>query len=362
MQIQTIRYSFLLLLGSLLACSGTRESDKPRHMPLTEAVYASGNIKAYNQYTVSAAVSGILQSRLVNENDLVKEGQILAEIRDESGRFQTESAQALYQEAKRNYTPNAPRLRQLDKDIETLQVQLKNDSLNVERFRNLLDHNATTQVEFESRQLRYLSGKNKLEALLLQRADMEQSLQTRYRDALNTWKASDASNNERIIRSFVDGKVYSFYKHPGELVRQHEALAIVGDAGRFIVELIVDEQDINRVKIGQQALISLDTYENAIFKARISRIYPELDIRTQTFRVEAEFEKQPEQLYPGLTAEANIIIREKTNALVIKKAFLQPGDSVLLDKGLKQKIRRGIENLEYVEILSGPDTATVIYK
>jgi len=61
-------------------------------------------------------------------------------------------------------------------------------------------------------------------------------------------------------------------------------------------------------------------------------------------------------LFSGLAVEANIIVRQKDNALVIPKQSILPGDSVLIvtDSGNKKvKITRGIETLEETEVISG---------
>jgi multidrug efflux pump subunit AcrA (membrane-fusion protein) len=87
-----------------------------------------------------------------------------------------------------------------------------------------------------------------------------------------------------------------------------------------------------------------------------------LDPQTQTFTVEAIFEKAPGILYPGMTTEANIIIHQKDKAMVIPKSYLIGKDTVLVNKNEKKKITTGIGNLEFVEVLQGLDSNTLIYK
>ena len=60
--------------------------------------------------------------------------------------------------------------------------------------------------------------------------------------------------------------------------------------------MLVDEVDIVRILKNQEVLISLDAYENQIFKGKVSKIYPKKDERNQTFKVEAVFNESPKRV------------------------------------------------------------------
>jgi multidrug efflux pump subunit AcrA (membrane-fusion protein) len=125
--------------------------------------------------------------------------------------------------------------------------------------------------------------------------------------------------------------------------------------------MLVDEVDIVKLKIGQRALIVLDAYPNRVFEAKVSKIYPKKDERSQTFKVEALFSKSPPTLYPGLSGEGNIIIEQKEDALVIPKEYLI-NDSLVETETGRVKIRAGLQDLDRVEVLSGIDAGTVLLK
>ena len=127
---------------------------------------------------------------------------------------------------------------------------------------------------------------------------------------------------------------------------------MVGRRDTFLVELLVDEVDVVRVKTGQTALISLDAYGDRVFEAVVDKIYPQKDARNQTFKVEARFNTPPETLYPGLSGEANIVIARREEVLTIPRSYLVGKDSVLTPDGLR-KVTTGLQTLERVEITSG---------
>ena len=140
-----------------------------------------------------------------------------------------------------------------------------------------------------------------------------------------------------------------------------EALALVGSTSNFVIELLVDEVDIVKIEKGQKALVSLDAYADRVFEAVVTKIYPQKDSRSQTFKVEALFIKTPEKLYPGLSGEGNIVIYEKSDALIVPKEYIVNGNSVVTDDGLTT-VEIGLQNLNEVEITKGITTTTELLK
>ena len=76
----------------------------------------------------------------------------------------------------------------------------------------------------------------------------------------------------------------------------------------------------------------------------------------QSFKVEAEFTEDYDMNYVHVSVEANIIVAQKEKALVIPKNVVQANNEVeIRSTGLNKtvKIKRGLENLEFVEVTEG---------
>lgn len=99
----------------------------------------------------------------------------------------------------------------------------------------------------------------------------------------------------------------------------------------------------------------MDSYKADVFEAVVSNIYPMMNSRTRSFKVEAEFTKKPDQLYPNLSLEANIIVQEKKDALTIPSSYLQKDSTVLLSNGNFKKVSLGLSDYKLTEILGGID-------
>ncbi|MDC6355158.1 MULTISPECIES: efflux RND transporter periplasmic adaptor subunit [unclassified Robiginitalea] len=342
-------------------CSGESGKIRPTINTITESVYASATVQPDSMYKVHAAVSGILEKNLVREGDLVQTGTPLLKITDRSPELSRENARLQMELAASNYQGSTTPLRDLASRIETARLAYIDDSVNFRRQEKLWSQQIGSRATFENRKLAYERSRNQLDQLQTEYARLERELRTKMEQARNSYRSYQANADEFTVRSFIDGKVYALFKEPGELVVPNEPLATLGKPDSFVVELLVDEVDIVRLRTGQEVLVSLDAYPDEVFRAGLTRIYPQKDSRNQTFLAEARFEAPPNQLYPGLSGEANIVIDRRENALTIPRNLLLAGDSVLTEDGMK-KVVTGLQTLDRVEIRSGLDAGTNILK
>jgi multidrug efflux pump subunit AcrA (membrane-fusion protein) len=140
-------------------------------------------------------------------------------------------------------------------------------------------------------------------------------------------------------------------------------VAVIGKDGQFYLQLNVDELDIQRVAVGQDVFTKIDAYPDQIFHAKVSKIYPMINKQQQSIRVDADLTDELPGGFSGLALEANIVIRQKENALVIPKTALLPGDSINVrtPDGVKTiKIEKGIETLDEIEVLRGLDSTDIV--
>lgn len=353
--------AFLFLLVLAIGCSGESRSVQPTRDTITESVYASATVQPDSMYKVHAAVSGILERNLVSEGDRVQAGTPLLKITDRTPELSRENARLQMELAASNYQGTTTPLRDLASRIETARLAYIDDSVNYRRQENLWAQQIGSRAAFENRKLAYERSQNQLDQLQTEYARLERELRTKMEQAQNSYRSYQANADEFRVRSFIDGKVYALFKEPGELVVPNEPLATLGKPDSFVVELLVDEVDIVRLQTGQEVLVSLDAYPREVFRAAITRIYPQKDSRNQTFLAEARFETPPKQLYPGLSGEANIVIDRRENALTIPRNLLLAGDSVLTEDGMK-KVVTGLQTLDRVEIRSGLDAGSNILK
>lgn len=342
----------ILLLVTLFSCSSEGERIKPERVDIIESVYASATIQPDSLYEVFAAVNGILDDIFVNEGDEVLKGEPIFKIVNTQPVLNVENAALVLEQAKYNYSGSAAILKTMEEEITAAKLKLANDSISFYRQKNLWKNNIGSQAELDARKLAYELSRNNLNRLETNFTRTKQELEMQLNQAANQYRSSQTASGEFIVSSKINGTVYSILKNPGEKVSGVQPVATVGSSDKYIIELLVDEVDVVKIKKDQQLLLTLDAYQGVIFEAAVSRILPQKDIRNQTFTIEAMFNEPPEVLYPGLSGEANIIINRRKNVLTLPKQYLIEGDKVKTPDGIKQIIT-GSADLERVEIISG---------
>jgi multidrug efflux pump subunit AcrA (membrane-fusion protein) len=353
--------AYFLLIFLLISCGGQQEKILPQKTSLTESVYTSVTVQPDSLYQVYAAVGGILDNNLVEEGDIVKRGTPLLQIINNAPKLTSDNARLNLRLAQDNYSGSSAVLASLEDEIQAATLSLKNDSINYFRQKKLWEQNIGSKVQFENRKLAYELSQNNLRLLKNRFERTKNELSTQVQQARNNYETAQISTKDFTVESKINGKVYALLKNQGEIVTTMEPLASVGSAYDFIIEMLVDEVDIVKLREGQKALVTLDAYGPQVFEAEISKIYPRKDERSQTFKVEAVFKDPPEKLYPGLAGEGNIIIAQKDNVLTIPKAFLINGNQVQTEDRL-QEVKIGLQNLDQVEILEGINANTSILK
>ena len=358
------RYYAIILLFSVICltqCGTSNDKIYPTRTKLTESVYSSVTVQPDSLYQVYAAVGGILEKNLVEEGDLVKRGDPIAQIDNNTPRLNMENARLNLELARENYSGNNAVLASMWDEIAAARLKKQNDSANYFRQKKLWDQKIGSEVEYENRKLAFELSSSNLQVLVGNYERMKTELKTKLIQAENNYKTAMIATEDYTVTSKINGTVYELFKNQGELISSREPVAAVGSSDKFVIEMLVDEVDIVRIREGQKALITLDAYGTAVFEASINKIYPLKDERSQTFKIEALFINPPEKLYPGLAGEGNIIITEKEDVITIPKDYLFDGNKVRTADGVVE-VKTGIENLDRVEIVSGLNAETYILR
>ena len=341
--------SFCLL--ACLACQKKTDKIKPITESITESVYASGVVKSQNQYQVFSVVSGLLNQIHVEEGDSVQVGSLLFSITNNNARLNKENAELAAEFA--DYGNNHDKIRELKIAVDLAEKKMRQDSLLWVRQNSLWKQDIGSKLELEQRELSYQNARSAYESAALRLRELEKQLRFSSVQSKKSLAISRSMENDFSILSETSGKVYSILKKKGEMVTAQAPLAVIGAAAQFILELQIDEYDIARIRQGMQVFVSLDSYKDSVFEARISKIYPIMNERSKTFTVEAIFSRQPPALYPNLTVEANIVLSSRSGVLTIPRPYLYKDSFVFLSDGRKKTVTTGLMDYQKVEIRSG---------
>jgi RND family efflux transporter MFP subunit len=160
--------------------------------------------------------------------------------------------------------------------------------------------------------------------------------------------------NDYSIVAPMDGVVLRRDGQIGEIAEAGQILFRVGVPKPLQVVAEVNEEDIPRVALGQTVLFRTDAFPDQRLEGKVREITPMGDVAAKTYRIKIALPDDT-PLKPGMSVEANIVTREKPNALLIPADALQ-GTAVFVldgDHAKRREVKIGIRGTRTVEVLSG---------
>jgi len=163
----------------------------------------------------------------------------------------------------------------------------------------------------------------------------------------------------------IDGVVAEVSTREGETVAAAFAapnFVTIIDLDRLEVLAYVDETDIGRVFVGQQAIFTVDTFPNVEFEAKVTAIQPRAELQGSVvnYVVRLEFESSDEfTLRPEMTAHVRVVVAERADVLTAPRATIRRvvgRQYVLVKRGEEwdeQDVQTGWRSESTVEFLSG---------
>lgn len=270
--------------------------------PAVEAVYATGTVEPVRWAAVAPAVKARLREVLVDDGDPVRAGQILAHLDDTVAQAQVSEVEA--------------RARFAAEDAE--------------RLERLAGRGATARTDVERAQS---------EARALAAAA----------------EAARRRLDDYDLKAPIDGVVLRRDGEPGEMVDTTQTVFWIGEAKPLRVTAEVDEEDVPRVRPGMKALLTADAFPGQVFTGRLAAITPKGDPVQKTYRVRIELPDEAPLLI-GMTVEANIVVRETPDALLVPSTAVRDGAVFVLgggERARRQPVETGVVGPRRTEIRSG---------
>ena len=359
-------------------------TEKIQNKTIVETVTVTGKILPKSEVKISPDVSGEIIDMFVNEGDSVVEGQLLVTINPEIYLTTVNQLRANLNNAKANLSSaEAQELR------SKVALDIADD--NFERQKKLHQENITSDLEWENARVQYeqikteatVASKNKTAALY-----NVKSLAARLDEGMKTLGRTK-------ILAPQSGIVTQLSSEKGERVVGTAQMAgteimRISDLSRMEVEVKINENDIVRLELNDEADIRVDAYPKKTFTGRVTEIAnsakfnANMDINEQVtnYTVKIQIDpssyadlisaSRPQPLLPGMTASAEIKTEKRENALALPIAALttrdpkkdKSKDSNLDEietwvfvyqngKAVAKKVKTGIQDLDYFEVISG---------
>jgi HlyD family secretion protein len=270
---------------------------------LTVVVTATGTVQPIAQVDVSTAISGIVRKVNVDYNSPVSRGDVLAEL-------DTDTLAA---------TAAATRARLVVAEANVAKAKAAHEAsvTTYERQASLYNKGFMSAQTLQDTQLAMNANAAALKAseaeVLVAQADL---------------KLAETNLAKALITSPIDGVVLTRNIDEGSTVaaslQAPVLFTIAGDLKRMEVQVDVDEADIGKVAVDQQATFSVDAYPNRTFPAVITnvRFVSETINNVVTYKALLRVDNEHLLLRPGMTATAEIVVEKVAGALLTPNAAL----------------------------------------
>lgn len=265
-------------------------TEKPHYGPIATSVMATGTVQPVDTVIIGSQVSGTIKKIFTDFNDVVKKGQILAQIDPSLFNAQVQQQNANLQQARSNLTYQ---------------------QANFNRQSELFKAGAISKAELETAENSYKTARDQVSGATAQLSAAEKNL------------------SFTNIYSPIDGTVLSRAVSEGQTVASSfntpTLFSIAKDLKKMQVRAAVDEADIGNVRTGERVTFTVDAFPNDVFKGTVEeiRLQPTVSSNVVTYTTIIEAPNNDLKLKPGMTANINIYTEELNNALLIPAAALK---------------------------------------
>jgi len=301
-----------------IACAGiwywwSAASQQSLPLYVTEAVVrtdvivqvtATGTVEPTNQVEISSELSGTVRSVEADYNDLVKKGQILA-------RLDTDKLEANVELSRASLTATQARLAEATATL------------------NEMRDNYDRAVLLEQKHVTTLEGLLKAKAARDRAEAALKSAEADIRVSEANLRINEANLAKACICSSINGVVLERNVEVGQIVASSlqapVLFTIAADLENMELRVDIDEADIGKVKVGNEAIFTVEAYQGRTFPAVISelRYAPKTVDGVVTYEAILSIDNSELLLRPGMTATADIKVAEISDTLAIANAALR---------------------------------------
>ncbi|MDB6161146.1 MAG: efflux transporter periplasmic adaptor subunit [Gammaproteobacteria bacterium] len=310
--------------------------DSPARMSIVKKTVAIGKIIPRREIEVKAQVSGVVEKLYVTAGQTVRKGDIIARI---------------------SLRPNMLNVNSAEAQLLTAKINLRNQALDLERYRKLLAEKLISETQFNQFSMNY---------------DLQKEAVDSAENSLLLLKTGATKNSEKVsnmIPATIDGTVLDVPNKEGAFIvetstfQSGTSLATLADMNDMIFEGLVDESEVGKLRQGMQLVLNVGALEGKPFAAILEYISPKgvTDQGTIKFTIRAAVKLDKELfLRSNYSANADIVLGKKENTLAINE-----GDLIIEDKltfvevesaaqtFVKREIKTGLSDGINIEVISG---------
>ncbi len=302
-----------------------------RQYELTESFY--GLIEANARVDMAFQITGRIEqigwrkNTPLTENQIVREGNVIAKLEPIRYEAAVEQAQATAADAKAAMSTASAEIAQAN-------AQLQDAKRELERLEQLRSRDATTSREVEKAQLQVDLSRAKLEAA---RASLS-SAQAAYRSARAATTMANVDLQDATLRAPMKATVAAVPVEIGQMVQPGDTVATLVDLSKVKLAIGVVERKVPFLREGQTVsveVLALASQATLLSNSQrlkrpregvVTVVPPAADDMTGLFNVEIEMDNEDGMLYPGMVGKATVSVMKQRAIAIPATAAVRDGD------------------------------------
>jgi RND family efflux transporter MFP subunit len=260
---------------------------------------AVGTVRAVQTSQLASQIMGNIVAVRAREGERVQNGQTLAVIDDSQPRVGVEQAQAAELAAQ--------------KELSAMESEYALAAITLKRYQNLFEKQTVSPQEFDQVKTRYQSAEA--------RRDMARAVLAQAGAALT--QARTLLGYTQIRAPFA-GLITERKADAGTLASPGMVIFSIEDTRSYRLEVTVDESDVQLIRVGHTAHVSVDALESNEFSGKVVQIVPAADPGSRSFLVKIELPRNA-TLRSGLFGRAQFPRGERSALLIPRTAVVERG-------------------------------------
>lgn len=305
--------------------------------PFLATVSFTGTLVSRSQVDVKAETTGRVVRFDRQEGDAVRAGENLVWVNDENYQLDLRQARSAVQVA--------------EAALERALVLAGHAASELERANNLIRSGGITDKDLKAARV---ADQDARAQVALAQAQLDQA-----RAAL---AVAEKRFRDTVIRAPVSGEIQKRYVNPGAYVEPSTPVFTLVDNQKLEVESPVPSAELGRIRSGQKATFTVNSYPGTTFEGRVVDVLPAIEADTRSARVRISVDNRSRKLKAGMFVQGEILTGVEQRAIVIPSSAVYRDDRsaketcvfVVKDgKAAKRQVRIGGEREGELEITSG---------
>ena len=287
---------------------------KPSIKNLDDKVMATGKIEPREEIEIKPNIAGIIQTINVDEGDKVQAGQLIATIR---------------------IVPNITEVNNATMQVNNAQIQLSNSKINVENQQKQYEMQAKLYKQGVISKQEYITAQQQLQTTTQQQKLAVQQLNAAQKQLqiVRTGATPELQSMATTqVRAKAAGTVLTIPVKVGSQVIEANSfnagttICSIADLNSLIFKGNIDEAQAGKLKQGMDMSVVIGALQNKSFPGKLTLIAPKGTEESGTikFAVEGDvFNKTGEYIRAGFSANGEILLSSKKNALLLDESLIQ---------------------------------------